>query len=280
MVDPNAALLSAQQGAECLSDPRWIFLDASLEKAIGAVPPLLEGYLPGSRRFDFETDFCDVQNPLPHTLPTAEDFQTKARALGINVDSNILVYDRRGVYASPRAWWMFKIMGHENVWVLNGGLPAWLHAGLPVVNRYLVNPAPGNFVSQLRTQRVIEKAELASELAKSHVRVIDARSRGRFNGTEPEPRSGLRSGHMPGADNLPFAEVCSATHFCEKAELQKIAQQLHIAPNETMVFTCGSGVTACIDMLAFYELGYRNLALYDGSWSEWGADSTLPIICG
>jgi len=270
MVSLVGPLVSVSWLAANLTLPNLVILDASLRKDSGGVVQIV-----GTRVFDIDGKFSDSQTAIPHMLPTAENFQSGVRELGVNQDSLIVVYDRVGIYSSPRARWMFQAMGHQRVAVLDGGLPAWIKAGLPVENLVHHEMPPGNFVAKPCAALVsgVELVEMA--LRDPRFVVIDARSRGRFLGHEPEPRAALRSGHMPNALNLPFTSVLRNGHMRPVEELAPLFTSS--APRK-MIFSCGSGVTACIVALAAEMAGYTDLSVYDGSWSEWGLPSELPVV--
>ncbi|MBJ6765063.1 sulfurtransferase [Myxococcaceae bacterium JPH2] len=273
-------LVSVRWLADHLHHPRLVVLDASIQPVVRGSPapsPEAEARIPRARVFDFDKKICDPDTTLPHMMPPPELFEREVRALGVSNDSLLVVYDRVGVYSSPRAWWMFKAMGHEQVAVLDGGLPAWLEAGHST--QPLVGPSvePGHFIAHPRPQLFCDAEQVAAALEDKTFAVLDARSEGRFSGREPEPRAGLRPGHMPQALNLPFNQVQARSHMRPTAELAALFAS-KVAPEQRLIFTCGSGVTACILALAAASVGRQHLAVYDGSWSEWGLPSSRPVV--
>ena len=195
--------------------------------------------------------------------------------MGVNHDSAIVAYDKDGIFSSPRAWWMFRAMGHDQVAVLDGGLPAWIQAGYETTPTLAQPKGRGDFVSYPQGGLFVDSKTVLHALNDPTVSVIDARSVGRFKGQEPEPRPGLRGGHMPNAVNIPYTSVQENGRMLPKSQLRKIFEQYK---DKKMIFSCGSGVTACVDALAVEQAGYKNVAVYDGSWSEWGKpDSGLPV---
>jgi thiosulfate/3-mercaptopyruvate sulfurtransferase len=252
-----------QKNSDC------ILLDASIPP-IGTAPEnIVKETIPGSLFFDIEKSFSDPDSGLPHTLIQPALFEKKVQSLGINQNSVIVVFDAYGVYSSPRAWWMFKIMGHEKVFVLNGGLIAWKAAGYKIELAFAQPKSRGDFQANFQVDRVVTKEQISAQINDPIYTIFDARSAARFNGQVDEPRKGLRKGHIPGSYNIPFSECVESGYLKSNQALSPIVKNDSSMQN---VFTCGSGITACIPLLAFYESGCRNLSLYDGSWAEWGAE--------
>lgn len=265
---------------ENLDNANVVVLDAS-------VPPVVPGFepvnsagnfscIPGARRFDYDKEICDPDSSLPHMMPSAEQFSEQVAALGVNADSLVVVYDDVGVYASPRAWWMFRAMGHRQVAVVDGGLRAWLEAGLPVSHSYEADVTKGSFSARPVRGAIVAANDVLGALDDPDTTIMDARSAARFSGQAPEPRKGLRSGHMPGATNLPFPEVLRDHRLKPADELAELFTRILPGQN-TLLTSCGSGVTACILTLAAEVAGHRAHAVYDGSWSEWGEPGDLPV---
>lgn len=271
-------LVSVAWLKEHLEDPDLVILDGTVPKIGEAGPhPLAELCIPGARFFDLNGVFSDKGTDLPHNLPMPEVFTQASRQLGINANSKILVYDHHGVYSSPRIWWMFRAMGHTNGAVLDGGLPKWISAGLPTVAKSSSDTPIGNFTAQLNTELVADADWIMQNLQSNAAKVIDARSSGRFCGLEPEPRPGLSGGHIPNSLNLPFDQVLRDGQFLPKEELAMVFQQLELG-DSPLAFTCGSGLTACIIMLASELILPNPKRVYDGSWAEWGQpEKKLPI---
>ena len=264
----NTPLVSSQWLFENGNNPNLIILDAS-QKAITSEKRINNTQqIAGARYFDLKNNFSDKTSPLPNTLPNEAQFESESQKLGINSSSIIVVYDSLGIYASPRVWWMFKIMGHKNVFVLNGGLPDWIANNYPTSKIKPQHYQLGNFRAQLNSENVKDYNFIKSNLNNKNKLIIDARSSGRFNGKAPEPRAGLRSGNIPNSCNIPFGEVLEKGKYKSKEELTAIFSKIN-PENKELIYSCGSGLTACIILLAGEIVLPNKTRIYDGSWTEW-----------
>ena len=280
----SSPLVTTQWLQDNLDNERLVLIDASMATVIGKEPIVYDRpvWIPGSRRIDLEGVLCDTGSSQTHAFPTEEQVTREAQRLGITTESLVVLYDNQGIYSAPRAWWIFRSMGVKHVFVLDGGLPQWLAEQRDVVSTITeTTTKPGNFVANLDHSRVRNSAYVLQYLDDSQVTVVDARSRSRFLAQVPEPRPGVRSGHIPNSHNLPFTEVLEGNCFKPVSELKAIfitlAPSLQSNNEPQLVFSCGSGITACIILLAAELAGYHQLSLYDGSWADWGSDESLPV---
>ena len=235
--------------------------------------------LPGAVYFDIDA-ISDPETDLPHMLPTPEAFASAAGALGLSREAEIVVYDSFGVRSAARAWWTLRVMGYRRVQVLDGGLRAWRAAGLPLETGPHPVPPAVEVSPEAQSERVRSQSEVASALETGSAQVVDARSAPRFRGEAPEPRPGLRSGHMPGALNLPFDRLLTAEgRMKSPKEIAAAFEAAGIDPARPVIATCGSGVTASVLALALEILGCQ-AAVYDGSWAEWGGASGGDVVTG
>ena len=267
----EAPIISAAWLADHLIHPDLVLLDASM-----AGPAHANGgqkvVIPGAQHFDLKGVFSDGASKYPNAFPSVAQFQAGARGLGIGSESIIVCYDDRGIFSSARARWMFRVFGHERVFVLNGGLPGWIAAGYDVEDDYSSAGKEGDFVADLATERVVDLGYITAEGREQQCTLVDARSAGRFDGSAEEPRAGLRSGSIPGSVNVPFANLLEDIHFKDKREVEAAMQRCTEREND-LVFSCGSGVTACVLGLAYeWVTGKEDYRVYDGSWTEYATE--------
>jgi thiosulfate/3-mercaptopyruvate sulfurtransferase len=253
-----------------LESPNLVILDATIPKVTGDVDAKTDIQIPKTRFFNLKEEFSNMSAPFPSTFPSEKQFTIAAQALGICKNDAIVVYDDKGIYSSARVWWMFKAMGHDNVAVLNGGLPEWEKAGYETETKNSHKLPKGNFVAHYKSCYMKYFNDVKQALSqKSHI-IMDARSEARFNGHKPEPRVGLRSGNIPNSVNLPFEDLLEGNLLKSKEDISNEFQSL-AEKKDNIIFSCGSGITACVLALGAEISGYKNISVYDGSWTEWGS---------
>ena len=273
-------IVSAQWVSERLSEPKLVLVDATMPP-VGVTPPVdtrgryVADHLPGAVFFSID-DLSDHSSGLPHTLPSAESFGASMEALGIGKDDTIVVYEQVGVFSAPRALWMLRSFGAADVHLLDGGLAAWKAAGLPTESGE-VTRKPASFVAELKPGAMTTFAELQGKIADDE-QILDARAQGRYDGTAPEPRAGLSSGHMPGAVNAPFMELAVDGKLKAPDELRAYFAAKGLDLSKPCTTSCGSGVTAAVVSLALELAGAEKLSLYDGSWAEYASRPEAVIV--
>ena len=262
-----------------LDHPDVVILDATLPP-VGVTPPVntraryLAKHIPGAIFFDIE-ELSDRSTPLPHMLPPPDVFSRSLSALGIGDQMDIIIYEQEGLFSGPRAWWTLRTFGAQNVYLLDGGLRAWIEAGLPTDSGE-VHRAPALFHAGLDQNAVKDFSQMQQMIA-AHKQILDARSSGRFAGTLPEPRPGISSGHMPGATNIPYTELVEEGRLKSAEELRHIFAAKGVDLLQPVTTTCGSGVTAAVLALGLEAAGAKQVSLYDGSWAEYAAHPEAVI---
>ncbi len=272
-------LVSVSWLSEHIDHPDLVILDATIKKVVNDDKETYSDLgVKNTRFFDIKKTFSDTTTDIPNMLPSPKDFAEACRILGISSHHKIVIYDKLGIYSSPRVWWMFTIMGHKNVAVLDGGLPEWKNAGLPCESIHNQQWERGDFKATFDASLVVNAKTVLDEMNAENTLILDARSPGRFAAQEPEPRASLKGGHIPNSLNLHYAKILRDGRMLPVSELKEILDDFNIE-HKKLIFTCGSGITACIIMLAAALTGYHNVSVYDGSWSEWGQLDDVPIEC-
>ncbi|MCF1434104.1 3-mercaptopyruvate sulfurtransferase [Agrobacterium vitis] len=274
-------VVSAEWVQKQLGAPQFKVVDASVYLPVhnrNAADEYASGHIPGAVFFD-QDQIADHSSSLPHTLPSPERFSEAVGKLGIADTDTIVVYDGPGVYSAPRVWWMLRVMGARDVFVLDGGLDGWKQQGLPL-EVDLPEPAPAIFNATFSEAQVTSFAEMRTIVDEGLKQVADARPAGRFTGQDAEPRAGIRSGHMPGARSVPASILSENGRLKDLSALRAIFTEAGIDLTRPIVTSCGSGVTAAAVTLALQSLGHHDNTLYDGSWSEWGSRKDTPVVTG
>ncbi|MEK9706013.1 MAG: 3-mercaptopyruvate sulfurtransferase [Paracoccaceae bacterium] len=282
MQDDPKTLVSTEWLHAHLKDPDLRILDGSYYLPQMGRDPRAEydaAHIPNARFFDID-DVADHGSDLPHMVPPVEKFMSRMRAMGVGDGHQVVVYDGMGLFSAARVWWLFKLMGQNNIAVLDGGLPKWLAEGRPVED--LPPVIRDRHMTVRRQNHMVKDVTQVSAASKlGDYEIIDARSPGRFRGEEPEPRAGLRPGHIPGSKNVCFKDLLNADQTMKNpVEIRQIFESAGVDFNKPAITTCGSGVTAAVLSLGLERIGKTDHSLYDGSWSEWGMFPTVPVATG
>ncbi|WP_223421023.1 3-mercaptopyruvate sulfurtransferase [Tateyamaria pelophila] len=282
MPDDSNTLVSTDWLAAHLKDPDLRVLDASWYLPDAQRDPKAEyqaAHIPGARFFDID-DISDARSDLPHMAPPVEKFMSRMRAMGVGDGHQVVIYDGAGLLSAPRVWWLFRLMGHRDVAVLDGGFPKWQAEGRPTEDMPpMVKDRHMTVRFQNQLVRDVTQVSQASKL--SSTQIVDARSAPRFRGDAPEPREGLRAGHIPGSRNVPFDTLLNSDRTMKPSdEVRSIFEAAGVDVSKPIITTCGSGITAAILGLALTRAGHDNWSLYDGSWTEWGMFPTVPVATG
>ncbi|MEN3392100.1 3-mercaptopyruvate sulfurtransferase [Brucella melitensis] len=281
MTEKSAFVVSRDWLKERLHKPGLAIVDASWYlPAAGrnGQEEYEKAHIPGAVFFD-QDKIADKESGLPHTLPSPEFFAQQVGTLGITADETVVVYDGPGMFSAPRVWWMFRVMGVKNVYVLDGGFDGWKKAGYPVTDE-VTKIAATFFKPSFNKDAVVDFQEMRKIVDEKRSQIADARGAGRFTGRDAEPRAGMRSGHMPGARNVPVTTLSENGELKDLESLRRIFDEAGIDLSGPVVASCGSGVTAAVITLALTSLGHKDNRLYDGSWSEWGSRQDTPVVTG
>jgi thiosulfate/3-mercaptopyruvate sulfurtransferase len=283
MTEQKSWLTETEWLASELNAPDIVIIDGSWHmpsEGRDARAEYLEEHIPGAIFFDID-EIADTRSALPHMLPPPEKFSSRMRSMGIGDGSRIVVYDSSGMFSAARVWWTFRVMGFDDVTVLNGGLPKWKREGLPLESGEPLPRSTRHFTSRRNADLVRDVYDMKSIIKDHSAEIVDARSADRFAGKAAEPRPGVRPGHIPGSINVPYGKLVNADGTLKsKPELERVFARAGVDLGKPVVTSCGSGITASVLALALAELGHRRTAVYDGSWSEWGADQSLPVETG
>ncbi|WP_019030185.1 sulfurtransferase [Colwellia piezophila] len=276
----DSPLISVASLYERLAEDDLIIIDVSMKTVVGREPIVYDSLsvIPKSSYIDLSKDLVDHASSQVHSFPSQQQVINVINNLDITPNTTIVLYDNQGIYSSPRAWWIFKSFGLDNVYILDGGLPEWIKQNYPISSEYVThNRSESGCSLDFNVDSVVFKQQVFANLSNKEFSVIDVRAIERFNGVAQEPRKGVRSGHIPNSINLPFELVLRGNKYKSPTELQKLFSSMVQDDSRRLVFSCGSGITACIGLVAALLTSHTNVSLYDGSWSEWGSDLSLPI---
>lgn len=275
----NSPLISIKWLSKNINAKNIVVLDATIPKVTSEnnnFDDISSNQIKNTRFIDIKNKFSDLSTELPNTMLHPVAFEKAARDLGINNDSAIVVYDSYGIYSSSRAWWMFKAMGHDNIAVLDGGFPEWEKAGLEIEQKRFYSGNKGNFKADYDKRYFNDFHDVLKAIENRDAIVLDARAENRFKGLVEEPRKGLRSGHIPASISFPYSKLITDNKMISKEKISEVFTQI-INNDKPLIFSCGSGVTACTLALGAEIIGLKNISVYDGSWTEWGSNLKLPI---
>ncbi len=274
----NQILVSAANLQQQLSEQPITILRALMSDPINGTADIRDSQLlPGTIDVDIDAEGSDHSSGLPHTNLSADAFSSLLSQLGLNINSDIVIYDNRGIFSAPRLWWMMKALGHQNLRLLNGGWPAWEASGFSESKHVSPQHNTSNYQAVVPAKAWFANAEHVLAAMNTETQIVDARSAARFHGNVDEPRAGVRRGHIPGSYNLPFQSVLENGKFKEVSALEALFAETQISLDKPIICSCGSGVTACIIGVAALLCGATDVRVYDGAWSEWGANSHFPV---